>query len=260
MKAIKKLIPNALKKKIKEPIKKLKYRVKEDFIVPYEIRKKPKIFCIGKNKTGTTSFKEAFLELGYRVGNQRKAELLLREYKSGNFKSIVRYCKTAQVFQDFPFSSKDTYKYMDKAFPNAKFILTVRDSPEQWYESSIGFYSKIYGEGRLPTKKDLQNSNYVWKGWAWEVKQMAIERAGLPEDDLYNKEILTQAYIDYNKEVIEYFKDRKDKLLVLNVGEKGSYRKMIDFLNIKSSREEFPWKNKTKEVKINYKSKTTILK
>ena len=37
---------------------------------------KQKIFCIGRNKTGTTSLKRAFEDLGYPVGDQRKAEIL----------------------------------------------------------------------------------------------------------------------------------------------------------------------------------------
>jgi hypothetical protein len=37
---------------------------------------KVKYFCIGRNKTGTTSLKRAFEDLGYPVGDQRKAEIL----------------------------------------------------------------------------------------------------------------------------------------------------------------------------------------
>lgn len=185
-------------------IKKILKKLKAEYINPYKVRGKPKIFCIGRNKTGTTSFKDAFQELGYIVGNQRKAEYLLHDYKKGNFDKIIQYCKTAQVFQDFPFSYWETYKHLDKAFPDAKFILTVRDSPEQWYDSAIRFYSKIFGNGKIPTKEDLQNATYRWKGRAWESKKMEIDRLGLPEDDLYNREILIKSYIDYNQQVIDY--------------------------------------------------------
>lgn len=70
---------------------------------------KVKFFCIGRNKTGTTSLKSAFEDLGYPVGNQRKAEILTGKYYfEGNFQPIVDYCKTAQVFQDVPFSYPNT--------------------------------------------------------------------------------------------------------------------------------------------------------
>jgi hypothetical protein len=91
---------------------------------------KVKVFCIGRNKTGTTSLKRAFEDLGYPVGDQRKAEILTgKHYFDGNFQPIIDYCKTAQVFQDVPFSYPETYKYLDKAYPGGKFILTLRDDP-----------------------------------------------------------------------------------------------------------------------------------
>ncbi len=95
------------------------------YINPIRIRNKQKIFCIGRNTTGTTSFAKAMMKLGFVVGNQRKAEMLFYEYTAGNSDPIIKYCKTAQVFQDFPFSVTDTYKHLDKAFPGSKFVLTV---------------------------------------------------------------------------------------------------------------------------------------
>ncbi len=82
-----------------------------------------KCFCIGRNKTGTTFLKRAFENLGYPVGNQRKAEILTGKYYfEGNFQPIVAYCESAQVFQDVPFSYPETYKHLDKAYPGSKFI------------------------------------------------------------------------------------------------------------------------------------------
>ncbi|MBI3882938.1 MAG: hypothetical protein HY305_01625, partial [Sphingobacteriales bacterium] len=109
----------------------------------------PKIFCIGRNKTGTTSIEKAFIDFGYTVGNQRQAELLLSNYIKNDFDSIVSYSKSAQVFQDSPFSYPETYMHLDKAFPNSKFILSVRDSSEQWYNSITSFHAKLFGNGKV---------------------------------------------------------------------------------------------------------------
>ena len=50
-----------------------------------------KIFCIGQNKTGTTSLKKAFEELNFIVGNQRKAEILYDNLLSTNhFNEIIK--------------------------------------------------------------------------------------------------------------------------------------------------------------------------
>lgn len=214
----------------------------ENLLYPILVRNKTKIFCIGNNKTGTTSIKKAFLDLGFIVGNQREAEKLMPHYINGNYAPIINYCKTAQVFQDLPFSCPETYKYVDEAYPKSKFILTVRDSAEQWYNSLIRFHSIKFGNGRVPTKQDLENAVYVWKGFPWEVFSHKYKT---PEDDPYNKQILIDYYNSYNEGAIKYFAERPEDFIVINVGEKESYEKLMAFLDLKSPYAHFPWENKT---------------
>jgi 3-oxoacyl-[acyl-carrier-protein] synthase III len=57
---------------------------------------KQKIFCVGCNKTGTTSLEVALRELGYIMGDQATAELLTIQYwGKRDFRRIIRYCYTA---------------------------------------------------------------------------------------------------------------------------------------------------------------------
>ena len=207
---------------------------------------KPKIFGIGNNKTGTTSLKIAMQNLGYIVGAQRPAERMLSDWSQRNFKKIVRHCRKGEFFQDFPYSKPYTFVVLDYVFPNSKFILTIRDSPEQWYSSLINFHAKKWGKNsNVPTKKDLQESTYIWKGRPWESNR-AIYNS--PEDDPYNKDILIKSYIDHNNSVIEYFRHRPQDLLILNVAEKGAYKKLGDFLGRKVEGEKFPRVNKTEDI------------
>lgn len=229
-------------KRVRKKIKKQFKIGRSKYFNPLLVKDKQKIFCIGNNKTGTTSIKKAFEDLGYIVGLQREAEKLARYYIKGDFRPIIDYCRTAQVFQDFPFSCPETYKHLDKAFPGSKFILTVRDSPEQWYKSLVNFHSRKYGNGHVPTKQDLQNAYYVWKGRPWEVFSYKYKT---PDDDPYNKAMLISFYNNYNNEIIEYFADRPDDFIVINVGEEGAYQKFVRFLGIDSPYSEFPWENKT---------------
>src|SRR5690554_3522799 len=195
-------------------------------------KNKPKIFGIGNNKTGTTSLKKAMADLGFKVGNQRVAEMMLQQYANRDFRPLIKYCKTAQFFQDFPFSKPFTYIVLDYEFPDSKFILTIRDSPEQWYNSLINFHAKLWGKGgRVPTKEDLKEANYIYKGRPWDSNRVY---AITPEDDPYNKELLIQSYINYNNQVVDYFKHRPKDLLVLNVAKSGAHRKLCDFLGIKT--------------------------
>src|SRR5690606_39066036 len=124
-------------------------------------KSKAKIFCIGQNKTGTTSLQKFFEDHGYKVGDQPTAELLIDDYIARNWKPILKYCETAEVFQDIPFSNDYLYVLLDFYFPNAKFILSERDNADQWYNSITKFHTKLFGKnGNVPTKEDLQNGNY----------------------------------------------------------------------------------------------------
>jgi hypothetical protein len=87
-----------------------------------------KIFVIGRNKTGTTSLGHALYSMGFRIGHQPTAELLLEDWAKRNFRSIIDYCKTANAFQDVPFSLDYTYQALNHAFPGSKFILSVGSS------------------------------------------------------------------------------------------------------------------------------------
>ena len=168
------------------------------------VHNKTKIFGIGANKTGTTSLKTAMKELNFTVGNQRVAKKHVMEWSKRDFNGIIKFCKTAQFFQDVPYSYPYTYIALDQAFPNSKFILTIRDNPEQWYNSVVNYIGKKWAsDGKMATKEDLQNAMYIRKGWLWESMQLVRE---IDENDIFNKDQVIQRYLDHNKNVIEYFK------------------------------------------------------
>lgn len=213
-----------------------------------KFKNKPRIFCIGRNKTGTTSIKKALREFNFTVGNQRYAERLLPFYLSKNFKPIVKHCRYAEAFQDSPFSYPETFRHLDKSYPNSKFILTVRDSPEQWYSSVTRFHARRFGGGEIPTAQQLKNADYVEEGWMWKMMQGVY---GVTEDDPYDKEKLTTSYMNHNEKVKAYFKDRPEDLLVINLKEGNSYKHFCSFLGVKPLRESFPHENKTANINAN---------
>lgn len=221
----------------------IKIALKECYRQQFLVRGRQKIFCIGRNKTGTTSLAAAMTELGFVAGNQRKAELLIEDWAKRDFSRIIQYCRTGQFFQDLPFSLSYTYVVLDHAYKGSKFILTVRDSSEQWYDSLTRFHTKLWGkEGRIPTKEDLENATFISKGRPWLMKTFIYNT---PSDDPYNKEMLIEHYNNYNAGVIEYFRFRPNDLLILNVAEPGAYRKLTEFLGIEAVDREFPWKNRS---------------
>jgi hypothetical protein len=222
---------------------KLKDWVKDfrDLYYSIQVSGKPKIFCVGMNKTGTTSLQKAFLNFGFKVGDQKRAERLLVNYAQGDFKTIIRYCKTAQAFQDFPFSYPETFKYLASEFPDSKFILSIRDDADQWYNSLVKFHMKVYGNGKKPTINDLTNATYAYKGWAWESFKLLL---GTDEiNDPYDKSKLISIYQNHNKSVIDYFSN-SDRLLVINLADARAYQKFSEFLGIEYPGGKFPWENR----------------
>jgi len=207
----------------------------------YQYKRRPKIFCIGRNKTGTTSLEKALKDLGYEVGNQAKAELLIHEYDKRNFRAIVEYCYTAEAFQDIPFSLPYTYLVLDYAFPGSKFILSIRNDEEEWYQSLIRFHAKRYGIDGIPQKEHIFNDTYRYKGFIWEANRIIYDT---PENDPFNETILKEHYLRHNEDVKKYFKFRDD-LLVINIKENGSYHKFCDFLGRKPVYDNFPWLNRS---------------
>ncbi|MFD2916272.1 sulfotransferase [Psychroserpens luteus] len=206
-------------------------------------RNRNKIFCIGLNKTGTTTIEKTFKDFNYSLGVQRDGELLINDWYKRDFKAIIKLCKTAEAFQDVPFSLPFTYSVLDQCFPNAKFILSVRDNSDQWYSSLTNFHSKLWGNGiDPPTIQQLKEANYHYKGYAYEVNRMLFDT---PEDDPYNKDILIRYYQNHNENVMEYFRAKPEKLLVINVSIKDDYKRLCEFLNKTPLHETFPWENKT---------------
>jgi hypothetical protein len=202
-----------------------------------------KVFCIGANKTGTTSMFLEFHRMGLKTNKRRDgAPELVKYYLNGNFDEIIKFCEKYEAFQDVPFSLPNTYKYLHESYPDAKFILTLRDSPDVWYGSLIRHYSQVFGKnGKIPTKQDLKNHGWTHLSWMWELNRLLYDT---PEEEPYQKDKMIEWYNTYNKNVIDYFKD-KENFLVLNLKEKESYKKFTDFLEIESPFKTFLHANRT---------------
>lgn len=204
-----------------------------------------KVFCVGRNKTGTTSLAAALRGLGITVGNQAWAERLAGDWAVRDFRRLFRYCHTAQAFQDIPFSWPFTYQALDQRFPGSKFILSVRYNADEWYASLTRFHAAMFGRGQTPTLADLRAADYIRPGAAYRINRMLYDT---PPDDPYNRAILIANYEAHNRAVVEYFRHRPGDLLVLNVAEPDAYPKLCAFLGKPVMQRAFPWENKTEAV------------
>jgi Sulfotransferase domain len=201
-----------------------------------------KIFCIGAAKTGTTSLAAFFEGLGFAVGDQSAGELLVHEWARRNFIPIIAFARTAQVFQDIPFSLPFTFQALDQAFPGSKFIMSVRRDAEEWYGSLTRFATQLINKGRLPTADDLKEFPYHHKGWAFESAKLIYD---VSEDDLFNRARFMKAYESHIDSVTEYFRHRPESLLRINVAAADAVERIMAFLEMPYRGETMPHLNRT---------------
>ncbi|VGO21001.1 sulfotransferase family protein [Pontiella sulfatireligans] len=175
-----------------------------------------KVFCIGFHKTGTTSLGRALRILGYRVAgmfgvqNPDIAEQVME--LAGPI--VAEH----DAFQDNPWPI--IYKELDERYPGSKFVLTLRD-PEAWLRSQV----KHFGTRETCMRK-------------W------IYGAGCPEG---NEEIYRARYKRHNEEVLDYFKDRTDDLLVMDLAEMDGWDKLCPFLGKNVPNKPFPHAGKSEK-------------
>ena len=228
-------------------MKKILKKIKHQIIKIYNrilFNEKKIIFCIGQNKTGTTSMEALFKKLNYKVGDQYQAELLFKDWQKNNFIPIIKYIKqSGNFFQDIPFSLPKTYEILEKEFPKSKFILTIR-SEDLWVNSVFNFQKKIFANDKENyTIEDLKNADYIYKGYGWDVTKAKYPM--INEENFNDKNIRISTYNKYNQDVINYFADKKNKLLVVDLSEPKAKEKIAKFIGRDLTNVEIPWANKT---------------
>ena len=142
----------------------------------------PLVFCVGLNRTGTTTLGDACELLGFtRLGWVRTEQYffshrLLKAWERGDSAYLAKVASGYQVLEDLPWPL--VYQEMAKAFPDAKFVLTRRASVDQWLESQTkhttkgkgyGMHRKIYGA--LTVAEDPEKYRAYYERHLVDVRQ-----------------------------------------------------------------------------------------
>lgn len=204
--------------------------------------KRPRVFCIGFNKTGTSSFGQFFEMCGYRLMPTRRGELLLDAYRARRYSEILNCCRYFNAFQDIPFSLPLLYPHLEQRFRTAKFILSHRDDAEQWFASLLRWHQMIVDVDAPPTPEQLDGCGYIRKGW---LKDAVSALLGTPEGDPYNPEIAKTAYERHIKELKRYFEPIPEKLLIVNPADDRVNETVWHFFELDGDPPAFPHLNKT---------------
>lgn len=182
---------------------------------------KGKVFCIGMNKTGTTSLHALFLMMGFRSFHGMYSDIV--NLKDPHHSIFSQYdCFSDGEMHDFVF--------LDQNFPGSKFILTSRRL-DQWLVSRIKHMQKRRNLGRT--------------GW------MRMEYERDPDTALKNWIARRQ---EYHSKVFDYFRNRDDEFLAINIcNSNGSDEQLIKnisaFLGVATPTiTSLPWANQSPDL------------
>ncbi|MBW4618443.1 MAG: hypothetical protein KME17_03525 [Cyanosarcina radialis HA8281-LM2] len=183
---------------------------------------KQKIFVIGLAKTGTSSITDALKILGFRsihwppIG-RLAAEDLLEFYWPW-------WLNKFEAFSDVPVTQ--FFVELDRRFPNALFIQTIRDR-DSWLKSC----RKHFAVGSTEKKYELVR---------------AIHQS-LYGANIFEEKTFTAAYDRHMATVKEYFQDRSD-FITLDVCSGEGWDKLCSFLNKDVPELPFPHQNQNPDL------------
>ena len=206
---------------------------------------KPKVFCIGMNKTGTSTMTKIFKNLNFRVAPQVKQEKIIGDIKCKNEIFLIKkFCWKYNFFQDLPFSQGNFYQTIDELFPKSKFILTIRDS-NKWFDSLCNFHLIYFRKMGFDFKninevneENLKKFNWIKEGYYYDytknfwISEVKNNKIFYNWNLLYDKKHYINVYEKRNEEIIDYFKRRTEDLLIFNVNENQNILKILNFLNM----------------------------
>ena len=186
-----------------------------------------KVFGLGFSKTGTSSLEKALQALGYEVcrGHWKLPHTFFLHalYANKDYEGIRRLSEHFDAFADGPWGGTELYSYLYEWYPDAHFILTMRE-PEEWYRS----LEKLLTMFDLNLKTCLKS--YYAKGMFGSAyffeSAFAIDRLE------GNRQKIIDIYNERNQEVLDFFATKPDaKFLVMRITEGDGWNVLCPFLD-----------------------------
>lgn len=178
---------------------------------------KQKIFGIGFHKTGTKSLAAALSGFGYRVHGpglvkDTHACASMANLQQAAWPLIDQF----DAFQDNPWPV--LWRELVAAFPDARFILTLRDE-DAWFGSAL----RYFGEQQTPMRALIYGAD-------------AASPVG-------NEQRYRDRFRQHNQDVQQYFAGR-DNFIALDVSSPDAYDRLCEFLGYSVTGQSFPHCNK----------------
>jgi hypothetical protein len=183
-----------------------------------------KIFCIGLNKTGTSSLHRAFEILGFssvhHVSKEGYLQVIMHENKLNN-KKLLTGIDHYDAYSDWAMTNtKHFFKTLDKEYPGSKFIYNTRPV-DDWIKS------------RTAHVKSFDN-----------LEKLQKEQ---PENNWFNlrTDIWKQEFKEHEEDVTSYFKERKADYLHFDVTNGSGWEELCNFIQVPIPNTPFPNLNKS---------------
>ncbi len=182
-----------------------------------------KIFCVGMNKTGTTTIARCLATLGVEpLANpsnlrSRLGPILMSILDREDYEPALALAAEFRGFKDLPWNVWRMPELLDQRFPGSRFILTERD-PGSWWTSIHHWITVANPESARTTLRHLR----------------------VPEID---RDAMIAAYLAYNDEVKRRFA-ASGRLLVVDLERGDGWEPICDFLEAAVPEVAFPHANR----------------
>lgn len=190
-------------------------------------RHEGKIFAIGLSRTGTKSLAVALNHLGIRTKWYPNDATTYRQLVMGDYRlSILEEYQAITDTPVVPF-----YPQLDELYPGSKFILTIREKAS-WLRSCESHWK---GSTVPP------NDPPFWRRFANYIDSCVYGC------NAFNPKRFSYVYDRHVNNVLDYFRNRPDDLLVLNICAGEGYEKLCPFLGLETPDDvTFPKENNFK--------------
>ena len=173
-----------------------------------------RVFGIGLGRTGTTSLHQALKILGFRSKHCPRFTL----DPAGQLCVSKEDIRAHDALTDEPVAL--IYKELDRRYPGARFILTVREL-SNWLASR-------------------ENNNRAMQPWWAKNPAVAVLHATLFGCASFDRDRYTAAFEAHTASVLDYFRGREADLLLMDLCAGEGWEKLCPFLGLSVPDAPFP--------------------
>jgi hypothetical protein len=171
-----------------------------------------RIFGIGMHKTGTTSLHTALRILGYESAHWKSASWAKAIWREMTMKGRSVVLERSYALCDLPIPI--LYQKLDRAYPGSKFILTTRNET-RWLSSVKNHWDC--------------NRNSYRMSWDTDSFTHRIHEQVYGTRE-FDAGIFLERFRRHNSDVREYFKNRPEDLLVMDMDKNAGWLELCHFL------------------------------